>query len=120
MMERGYGRVVVVASAAGKDGNPNISAYSASKAGVIGLCKSIGKETVGSGVTINAICPVLTETDLFQEMTPEHIAHCRGLIPMGRCARIEELAAMVAFMASGECSFTTGAVFDLSGGRATY
>jgi len=117
---RGYGRIVTVASAAGKEGNPNICAYSASKAGVIGFCKSIAKELVGSGVMVNSICPVMTRTDLFREMTQEHIDYCRGLIPMGRFPTIEEVAAMVAWMASPECSFTTGAVFDLSGGRATY
>jgi NAD(P)-dependent dehydrogenase (short-subunit alcohol dehydrogenase family) len=120
MRERGYGRIVTVASAAGKEGNPNICAYSASKAGVIGFCKSIAKELVGSGVMVNSICPVMTRTDLFKEMTQEHIDYCRGLIPMGRFPTIEEVAAMVAWMASPECSFTTGAVFDLSGGRATY
>jgi 3-oxoacyl-[acyl-carrier protein] reductase len=120
MRERGYGRIVTIASAAGKEGNPNICAYSASKAGVIGFCKSIAKELVGSGVMVNSICPVMTETDLFKEMTQEHIDYCRGLIPLGRFPAIEEVAAMVAWMASPECSFTTGAVFDLSGGRATY
>lgn len=120
MKERGYGRIVVVASAAGKEGNPNICAYSASKAGVIGLAKSLAKELVGTGVMINSVCPVMTETELFKEMTQEHIDYCRGLIPMGRFPQIEELAAMVAWMASRECSFTTGALFDLSGGRATY
>jgi 2-dehydro-3-deoxy-L-rhamnonate dehydrogenase (NAD+) len=120
MRAGGYGRIVTVASAAGKEGNPNICAYSASKAGVIGFCKAIAKELVGSGVMVNSICPVMTRTDLFREMTQEHIDHCRGLIPMGRFPTIEEVAAMVAWMASPECSFTTGAVFDLSGGRATY
>ncbi|MCC6469259.1 MAG: SDR family oxidoreductase, partial [Alphaproteobacteria bacterium] len=120
MRARGYGRIVTVASIAGKEGNGNIAAYSASKAGVIGLCKSMAKDLLGSGVLVNAIAPVMTETDLFKEMTQEHIDFCRGLIPMGRFPKIEELAAMVAWIASPECSFTTGAVFDLSGGRATY
>lgn len=120
MKERGYGRIVVVASAAGKEGNPNICAYSASKAGVIGLAKCLAKELVGTGVMVNSICPVMTVTDLFKEMTQEHIDYCRGLIPMGRFPEIDEVAAMVAWMASRECSFTTGALFDLSGGRATY
>ena len=120
MRARGYGRIVTVASIAGKEGNGNICAYSASKAGVIGLCKSMAKDLIGSGVLVNAIAPVMTETDLFKEMTREHIDYCRGLIPMGRFLQIGELAAMVAWVASPECSFTTGAVFDLSGGRATY
>ena len=120
LRQQGYGRIVTVASAAGKEGNANICAYSAAKAGVIGFCKSIAKELVGSGVMVNSICPVMTQTELFQEMTQEHIDYCRSLIPMGRFPAIEEVAAMVAWMASPECSFTTGAVFDLSGGRATY
>ncbi len=120
MRARGYGRIVTVASIAGKEGNGNICAYSASKAGVIGLCKSMAKDLIGSGVLVNAIAPVMTETDLFKEMTQEHIDYCRGLIPMGRFLQIGELAAMVAWVASPDCSFTTGAVFDLSGGRATY
>ncbi len=120
MQGRGYGRIVNVASAAGKDGNPNICAYSASKAGVIGFTKSIAKELVGTGVMVNCICPVMTETDLFREMTQEHIDYCRSLIPMGRFPAIAEVAAMVAWMAGPECSFTTGAAFDLTGGRATY
>jgi 3-oxoacyl-[acyl-carrier protein] reductase len=120
MRERGYGRIVTVASIAGKEGNPNISAYAASKAGVIGFTKSLAKELIGSGVLVNCIAPVMTETDLFKEMTQAHIDYCRSLIPMGRFLQIEEIAAMVAWIAGPECSFTTGAVFDLSGGRATY
>lgn len=120
MRERKYGRIVTVASIAGKEGNGNICAYSASKAGVIGLCKSMAKDLHGSGVLVNAIAPVMTETDLFKEMTQAHIDYCRSLIPMGRFLQIDELANMVAWVASPECSFTTGAVFDLSGGRATY
>jgi 2-dehydro-3-deoxy-L-rhamnonate dehydrogenase (NAD+) len=120
MRERGYGRIVTVASIAGKEGNPNISAYAASKAGVIGFSKSLAKELIGSGVLVNCIAPVMTETDLFKEMTQAHIDYCRSLIPMGRFLKIDEIAAMVAWIAGPECSFTTGAVFDLSGGRATY
>ncbi len=120
MRDRKYGRIVTVASIAGKEGNGNICAYSASKAGVIGLCKSMARDLHGSGVLVNAIAPVMTETDLFKEMTQEHIDYCRSLIPMGRFLQVEELANMVAWVASPECSFTTGAVFDLSGGRATY
>lgn len=120
MRERGYGRIVTVASIAGKEGNPNICAYSASKAGVIGFCKGLAKELFGTGVLVNCIAPVMVETDLFKQMTQEHIDYCRSLIPMGRFLQIEEVAAMVAWVAGPECSFTTGAVFDLSGGRATY
>ena len=120
MRERGYGRIVTVASIAGKEGNPNICAYTASKAGVIGFCKGLAKELFGTGVLVNCIAPVMVQTDLFKQMTQEHIDYCRGLIPMGRFPQIEEVAAMVAWMAGPECSFTTGAVFDLSGGRATY
>ncbi|MGH6943199.1 MAG: SDR family NAD(P)-dependent oxidoreductase [Geminicoccaceae bacterium] len=120
MRERGYGRIVTVASIAGKEGNPNICAYSASKAGVIGFCKGLAKELFGSGVLVNCIAPVMVETELFQEMTQQHIDYCRSLIPMGRFLQIDEVAGMVAWVAGPECSFTTGAVFDLSGGRATY
>jgi len=120
MRAKGYGRIVTVASIAGKEGNPNISAYAASKAGVIGFTKSLAKELIGSGVLANCIAPVMTETDLFKEMTQAHIDYCRSLIPMGRFLQIDEIAAMVAWIAGPECSFTTGAVFDLSGGRATY
>jgi 3-oxoacyl-[acyl-carrier protein] reductase len=117
---RGYGRIVNVASIAGKEGMPNISAYTASKAGAIGFCKGLAKELHGSGILVNSIIPVMTETDLFKEMTQEHIDYCRSLIPMGRFPRIDEIAAMVAWMASPECSFTTGALFDMTGGRAVY
>ena len=117
---RGYGRIVNVASIAGKEGNQGIAAYAAAKAGVIGLTKSLARELVDSGVLVNAIAPVLTETDLFREMTPEHIALARSRIPMGRTLQVPEVAAMVAWIASPECSFSTGFVFDLSGGRATY
>ena len=117
---RGYGRIVNVASIAGKEGNQGIAAYAAAKAGVIGFTKSLARELVDSGVLVNAIAPVLTETDLFREMTPEHIALARSRIPMGRTLQVPEVAAMVAWIASPECSFSTGFVFDLSGGRATY
>jgi NAD(P)-dependent dehydrogenase (short-subunit alcohol dehydrogenase family) len=120
MRARGYGRIINVASIAGKEGMPGIAAYSAAKAGVIGFTKAFAKELPGSGVTVNAIAPVITETDLFKEMTAEHIANAKAKIPMGRFLKINEIAAMVAFIASPECSFTTGFTFDLSGGRATY
>ena len=120
MRARGYGRIVNVASIAGKEGNPGIAAYASAKAGVIGFTKSIARELVDSGVLVNAVAPALTETDLFKEMTPEHIALARGKIPMGRTLTVPEVAAMVAWIASPECSFTTGFTFDLTGGRATY
>jgi 2-dehydro-3-deoxy-L-rhamnonate dehydrogenase (NAD+) len=120
MRERGYGRIVNVASIAGKEGVPGISAYSAAKAGVIALTKSLAKELAHDGVTANCIAPAMTETDLFREMTPEHIAAMKAKIPMGRFLQIPEIAAMVAWIASPECSFTTGFTFDLTGGRATY
>jgi 3-oxoacyl-[acyl-carrier protein] reductase len=120
MRARGYGRIVNVASIAGKEGNERIAAYASAKAGVIGFTKSLARELVGSGVLVNAIAPALTETDLFREMTPEHIALARSRIPMGRTLQVRELAAMVAWIASPECSFTTGFTFDLTGGRATY
>ena len=120
MRARGYGRIVNVASIAGKEGNPGIAAYASAKAGVIGFTKSLARELVDSGVLVNAIAPALTETELFKEMTPEHIALARSKIPMGRTLQVPEAAAMVAWIASPECSFTTGFVFDLTGGRATY
>ena len=115
MRARAYGRIVNVASIAGKEGNERIAAYAAAKAGVIGFTKSVARELVGSGVLVNAIAPALTETELFREMTPEHIALARS-----RILQVPELAAMVAWIASPECSFTTGFTFDLTGGRATY
>ncbi len=120
MRAHGFGRIVTVASIAGKEGMPNISAYCASKAGVIGFSKSFARELVGTGVLVNCVAPVMTETDLLREMTQAHIDYCRGLIPMGRFAKIEEIAAMVAWLAGPECSFTTGATFDVTGGRADY
>jgi 3-oxoacyl-[acyl-carrier protein] reductase len=120
MRANGYGRIVNIASIAGKEGNPNNSAYSAAKAGVIGLSKSLASELAGSGVMVNALAPAITETDLFSEMTPEFIEGRRRRIPMGRFCTVEEIANMVAWVASPECSFTTGFTFDISGGRATY
>jgi 3-oxoacyl-[acyl-carrier protein] reductase len=120
MLTAGYGRVVNIASVAGKEGNPNAAAYSTAKAGVIGLTKSLGKETAGSGVIVNCVTPAAVETDIFKQMTQEHIDYMRAKIPMGRFGQVEEVAALVAWLASGECSFSTGAVFDISGGRATY
>jgi 2-dehydro-3-deoxy-L-rhamnonate dehydrogenase (NAD+) len=120
MRAASYGRIVNVASIAGKEGNPRIAAYSAAKAGVISFTKSLAKELADSGVLANCIAPVITETELFNEMTPDHIAAMKAKIPMGRFLKIDEIAAMVAWIASPECSFTTGATFDLSGGRATY
>ena len=120
MLERDYGRVINIASIAGKDGNPNAPAYSASKAAVIGLTKSIGKETAKTGVRVNCITPAAVRTAIFDQMTPQHIDFMLSKIPMGRFGLVEEIAAMVAWLASEECSFSTGAVFDLSGGRAVY
>jgi len=120
MRANGYGRIVNIASIAGKEGNPNNSAYSAAKAGVIALTKSLANELADSGVTVNAVAPAITETDLFKEMTPEFIEGRRRRIPMGRFCTTEEIANMVAWVASPECSFTTGFTFDISGGRASY
>ena len=120
MRERGYGRIVTIASIAGKEGTPGVAAYCAAKAGVIGLSKALARELVTAGVMVNCITPVMTETELLKEMTPEHISQAREKIPMGRFCTVEEISAMAAWIASPECSFTTGAVFDLSGGRATY
>jgi 3-oxoacyl-[acyl-carrier protein] reductase len=120
MRQRGYGRIVNVASIAGKEGMPGIAAYAAAKAGVIGFTKSLAKELADTKVSVNCIAPVITETDLFKQMTPEHIAAAKAKIPMGRFLAVPEIAAMVAWIASPECSFTTGFTFDLSGGRATY
>jgi 3-oxoacyl-[acyl-carrier protein] reductase len=120
MRAAGYGRIVNVSSITGKEGSPGIAAYAAAKAGVIGFTKSLAKELVGSGVLVNAIAPVITETDLFKEMTQEHIDAAKAKIPMGRFLSIDEIGAMVAWIASPECSFCTGVAFDLSGGRGTY
>jgi 3-oxoacyl-[acyl-carrier protein] reductase len=120
MIEAGYGRVVNIASIAGKEGNPNASHYSASKAGLIGFTKSLGKELAKTGVLANCITPAAAETDIFLQMTAEQIAWMRAKIPMDRFVRIEEIAALACWLASEECSFSTGGVFDISGGRATY
>ena len=120
MIERGWGRIVSMASMAGKDGNPNLSAYSASKAAVIGLTKSLGKEPAKTGVIANAIAPAVIETPMNATTSPEVLAHITSLIPMGRVGRAEEVAALVSWLCSDEVSFSTGAVYDISGGRATY
>jgi 3-oxoacyl-[acyl-carrier protein] reductase len=120
MIARGYGRIVMVASVAGKEGNPNASAYSASKAAVIGMTKSLGKELARSGVTVNAVAPAAVRTALFDQMSQEHIDFMLSKIPMGRFGTVEEIASLIAWLASRECSFSSGAVFDVSGGRATY
>jgi 2-dehydro-3-deoxy-L-rhamnonate dehydrogenase (NAD+) len=120
MIERGYGRIVNVASIAGKEGNPNASAYSASKAAVIALTKSLGKETADTNIAVNCITPAAARTRIFEQMTPEHIDFMLSRIPRKRFLEVDEAASMVAWLASEENSFTTGAVFDLSGGRATY
>lgn len=120
-MERnGYGRIVNIASVAGKEGNPNASAYSTSKAAVIGLTKSLGKELAKSGVTVNAVTPAAVKTAIFDQMTQAHIDFMLSKIPMGRFGTVDENAAMICFVASPEASFTTASVFDTSGGRATY
>lgn len=115
-----YGRIVNIASVAGKDGNPNASAYSASKAGVIALTKSLGKELADTGVRVNCVTPAAVKTAIFDQMTPEHIAFMLSKIPMGRFGTPDEVAAMVVWLCTEECSFSTGAVFDLSGGRSSY
>ncbi|MBC7725217.1 MAG: SDR family oxidoreductase [Burkholderiaceae bacterium] len=120
MRERGWGRIVNFASMAGKDGNPNLSAYSASKAAVIAMTKSLGKELATSGVLVNAIAPAVIETPMNDATSPEVLAYITGLIPMKRVGRAEEVAELVAWLASDRVSFSTGAVYDISGGRATY
>ncbi len=120
MENNGYGRIVNIASIAGKEGNPTASAYSASKAGVIGLTKSLGKETALSGVTVNCITPAAVKTAIFDQISQKHIDFMLSKIPMSRFGKVEEMASLVAWLASEECSFSTGGVFDISGGRATY
>jgi len=120
MVERGWGRVVNIASMAGKDGNPNLSIYSASKAAVIGLTKSVGKELATTGVLVNAIAPAVIATPMNGSTAPEVLAHITSLIPMKRAGRPEEVAELLAFLCSEAMSFSTGAVYDISGGRATY
>ena len=120
MRSRNYGRIVNIASVAGKDGNPNASAYSASKAAVMALTKSLGKELADTGIRVNCVTPAAVKTAMFDQMSPEHIAFMLSKIPMGRFGTPEEVGAMVAWLCSEDCSFSTGAVFDLSGGRSTY
>ncbi|WP_456843769.1 SDR family NAD(P)-dependent oxidoreductase [Cellulomonas sp. P5_C6] len=120
MRERGWGRIVNIASMAGKDGNPNLSAYSASKAAVIAMTKSLGKELATSGVLVNAIAPAVIATPMNDSTSPEVLAHITSLIPMKRVGRADEVAELVAWLASDKVSFSTGAVYDISGGRATY
>jgi 3-oxoacyl-[acyl-carrier protein] reductase len=120
MLENGYGRIVNLASVAGKEGNPNASAYSASKAGVIGLTKSIGKELAGKGVIANALTPATFESPILDQLPQSQVDYMRSKIPMGRLGLVEESVAMVCFMASEECSFTTASTFDTSGGRTTF
>ena len=120
MRGRNYGRIVNIASVAGKDGNPNASAYSASKAAVIALTKSLGKELADTGVRVNCVTPAAVKTAMFDQMTPEHIAFMLSKIPMARFGTVQEIAAMVTWLCTEDCSFSTGAVFDLSGGRSTY
>jgi 3-oxoacyl-[acyl-carrier protein] reductase len=120
MVKAKYGRIVNIASVAGKEGNPNAVAYSASKAGVISLTKSLGKELAQAGVLVNCITPAAAKTAIFDQMTKEHIAYMLSKIPMNRFVNVEEIAALAGWLASEDCSFSTGAVFDISGGRATY
>jgi 3-oxoacyl-[acyl-carrier protein] reductase len=120
MRERNYGRIVNIASVAGKDGNPNASAYSASKAAVMALTKSLGKELADTGVRVNCVTPAAVKTAIFDQMDPQHIQFMLSKIPMGRFGTPEEVAAMVTWLCTEDCSFSTGAVFDLSGGRSTY
>ncbi len=120
MIQQGYGRIVNIASVAGKEGNPNASHYSASKAGLIGLTKSLGKELAKTGVLVNAVTPAAAKTPIFDSMKPEHIEFMLSKIPMGRFLAVDEAASMITWLATEDCAFSTGAVFDLSGGRATY
>jgi len=120
MLERDYGRIVNIASIAGKEGNPRMVPYSATKAAVIGLTKSVGKELARTGIRVNCVTPAVVQTRILDEFTPEQVQYMVERIPMGRIGEIEEIASLVAWLASPECSFSTGAVFDISGGRATY
>jgi 2-dehydro-3-deoxy-L-rhamnonate dehydrogenase (NAD+) len=120
MQRQGWGRIVNIASIAGKEGNPNAIPYSAAKAGVIGLTKALGKELATQGILVNAVTPAVIETDILRQVSPEHVKYMVSRIPMGRTGRAEEVAALVAWLCSDDCSFSTGAVFDISGGRATY
>jgi len=120
MLKNGWGRIVNVASIAGKEGNPNASHYSASKAGLIALTKSLGKELATSGVLVNCITPAAAKTEIFDQMKQEHIDFMLSKIPMNRFLQVDEAAALIAWLSSGDCAFSTGAVFDISGGRAVY
>jgi 2-dehydro-3-deoxy-L-rhamnonate dehydrogenase (NAD+) len=120
MVTAGYGRIVNIASIAGKEGNPNAVAYSASKAGVVSLTKSLGKELAQTGVLVNCVTPAAAKTAIFDQMTQQHIQYMLSKIPMNRFVNVDEIAALVCWLASEDCSFSTGAVFDISGGRATY
>ena len=120
MQKQDYGRIVNIASVAGKEGNPNASAYSTSKAAVIGLTKSLGKELAKTKITVNCVTPAAVKTPIFDQMSQTHIDFMLSKIPMGRFGQIEEVASLITWLASEECSFSTGAVFDVSGGRATY
>jgi 2-dehydro-3-deoxy-L-rhamnonate dehydrogenase (NAD+) len=120
MIASRWGRIVNIASVAGKEGNPNAAAYSASKAGLIGLTKSLGKELIGTGVLANCVCPAVIETPMIHQVTPEQMVYMTAKIPMGRLGQPDEVAALVAWLSSEDCSFSTGGVYDISGGRATY
>jgi NAD(P)-dependent dehydrogenase (short-subunit alcohol dehydrogenase family) len=120
MLPRGTGRIVNIASIAGKEGNPNASHYSSAKAGVIGLTKSLGKELANTNIRVNCLTPAVIETEILKQMSKEHVNYMLSKIPLGRPGTVDEVAAMVAWLSSDECSFTTGGVFDISGGRATY
>tara|TARA_Y100001933_G_scaffold264641_1_gene331419 strand:- start:2045 stop:2773 length:729 start_codon:yes stop_codon:yes gene_type:complete len=120
LIENGYGRIVNIASIAGKEGNPNAAAYSSSKAAVIGLTKSLGKELSTHQITVNCITPAAVKTEIFNQMTSDHIKYMLSKIPMGRFGTIDEVSSLICWLASPECSFSTGGVFDISGGRATY
>lgn len=120
MLKNGYGRIVNVASIAGKEGNPNAAAYSTAKAGVIGLTKSLGKELADTNIRVNCVTPAAAKTAIFDQMTEQHINYMLSKIPIGRFCQVDEIAALIAWLASEDCSFSTGAVFDISGGRATY
>jgi 3-oxoacyl-[acyl-carrier protein] reductase len=120
MATRKYGRIVNISSVAGKDGNPNASAYSSSKAAVIGMTKALAKEVAQTGICVNAVTPAAVRTSMFEQMSAAHIEYMLSKIPMGRFGTVEEIASLVAWLVSSECSFSTGAVFDISGGRSTY
>jgi 2-dehydro-3-deoxy-L-rhamnonate dehydrogenase (NAD+) len=120
LLDKNYGRIVNISSVAGKEGNPNASHYSAAKAGVIGLTKSLGKELAGTGIRVNCVTPAVIETEILSQISKEHLAYMLAKIPLGRPGRVEEVAALVAWLCSEECSFSTGATFDITGGRATY